>query len=413
MSKLQLSQALLDTDISSMSVTSGLTDEFSLVAEDLANLIDDTLLTSDASESGNQLIYNNPTYSGNAGDYNLQGKLIIVNDADGFPISSSSNISGAKINTGDGYITANGSQASAQKEDGSYNYTVNLKTLSYKGMDNTEWSISGSLTSTYSYNASTELENISYNTSFTSLSSSDAEGNSLSVTGNIKYDNTNEVLTGYFTAASLSIGDTKLTATGLKISFDDFINANVFSGALTDVLPLFLTGNDTVTVSSDDTPTDEIHGYTGNDKITGSDNDDQLFGDEGKDTLLGGQGKDLIVGGSGSDKLTGGLGADIFAFKTSDFISEKTNGDLVFNKSIDKINDFKADQGDVLDLTDLGQLETGYTELSEAKKDHAELFYIDGKIYYDIGGQMGQDYKPVVIITLTGNPILDTAQILQ
>ncbi len=62
----------------------------------------------------------------------------------------------------------------------------------------------------------------------------------------------------------------------------------------------------------------------------------------------GGKGNDILLGGTGKDSLIGGSGADTFVWKAGD-----TGSDV--------IKDFKASEGDRIDLRDLLQGETGST----------------------------------------------------
>ncbi|RON15409.1 large adhesive protein [Pseudomonas brassicacearum] len=93
---------------------------------------------------------------------------------------------------------------------------------------------------------------------------------------------------------------------------------------------------------------DTLLGGTGNDILFGSGGNDSLDGGKGNDILLGGSGNDTLMGGSGNDILIGGSGADTFVWKSGD-----TGNDV--------IKDFKASEGDRIDLRDLLQGETGST----------------------------------------------------
>ncbi|EMV9186202.1 type I secretion C-terminal target domain-containing protein, partial [Escherichia coli] len=78
----------------------------------------------------------------------------------------------------------------------------------------------------------------------------------------------------------------------------------------------------------------------GNDILYGQGGNDFLFGENGNDILFGGTGDDQLTGGKGDDILTGGAGADTFIWKAGD----------VGN---DTITDFKAGEGDRIDLSEL------------------------------------------------------------
>jgi Mg-chelatase subunit ChlD len=93
---------------------------------------------------------------------------------------------------------------------------------------------------------------------------------------------------------------------------------------------------------------DIIFGQGGDDKLYGGAGNDILLGGTGNDLLDGGDGNDLLLGGKGNDILTGGSGGDTFVWKAGD-----TGNDV--------IKDFKASEGDRIDLRDLLQGETGST----------------------------------------------------
>ncbi|WP_283182431.1 retention module-containing protein [Pseudomonas svalbardensis] len=93
---------------------------------------------------------------------------------------------------------------------------------------------------------------------------------------------------------------------------------------------------------------DSLLGGAGNDILFGQGGNDLLDGGKGNDILLGGSGNDSLMGGKGNDILIGGSGADTFVWKAGD-----TGSDV--------IKDFKASEGDRIDLRDLLQGETGST----------------------------------------------------
>ena len=93
---------------------------------------------------------------------------------------------------------------------------------------------------------------------------------------------------------------------------------------------------------------DSLLGGTGNDILFGQGGNDLLDAGKGNDILLGGSGNDSLMGGQGNDLLIGGSGGDTFVWKAGD-----TGSDV--------IKDFKASEGDRIDLHDLLQGETGST----------------------------------------------------
>ncbi|WP_171039343.1 retention module-containing protein [Pseudomonas nitroreducens] len=85
---------------------------------------------------------------------------------------------------------------------------------------------------------------------------------------------------------------------------------------------------------------DHLYGGDGNDILYGQGGNDFLFGENGNDILFGGTGDDQLTGGKGNDILTGGAGADTFIWKAGDIGN-------------DIITDFKAGEGDRIDISDL------------------------------------------------------------
>ncbi|WP_236175841.1 retention module-containing protein [Pseudomonas pseudonitroreducens] len=85
---------------------------------------------------------------------------------------------------------------------------------------------------------------------------------------------------------------------------------------------------------------DSLYGGDGNDILYGQGGNDFLFGENGNDILIGGTGDDQLTGGKGNDILTGGAGADTFIWRAGDIGN-------------DTITDFKAGEGDRIDISDL------------------------------------------------------------
>jgi Ca2+-binding RTX toxin-like protein len=399
MTTLILSQSLLEADLSAISSTSYLLDSMSKIDSDISGLLNQTsFFDSKPTQSGKTLTYNNPTFNGLLGEYTFAGALLVKYDNNNNFASSSSKFTGANVDTGDGHLVIKGTVSSVGSVN-NYNYSTKYSSFSYQGDDGTQWTLLGSVNSSYKSN----LSNYSYSANFTSFTQKDSAGNSLAYSGNMKYDINTADYIGYFTSMTLMIGNTKISSSGLQISYNDFKNTQL--STITDLLPSILLGNDTISLSAKDAPNlEEIHGYSGNDKITGSSNDERLYGDEGNDVINGGDGNDLISGGAGSDKLTGGKGSDVFSFNSEDFFSQNSSGDLVFNKSIDTITDFNLNESDTLIFSELGSL-AFYATLNEAKSDEATLFYVkgSGKIYLNTDST-GDKYTATPIITLTGNP---------
>ncbi len=121
-------------------------------------------------------------------------------------------------------------------------------------------------------------------------------------------------------------------------------------------------GNDTFDDHSPGAEIDLVDGAEGNDTIWTGGGDDILFGAEGNDKLYGEGGNDYLIGGAGDDILRGGSGADGFVFTSDDLGGS------------DIIRDFRAEQGDTLDLMDLlvddGSL---WTDGGTTSGDNSEL----------------------------------------
>ncbi|MDO6963240.1 calcium-binding protein [Rhizobium alvei] len=98
-------------------------------------------------------------------------------------------------------------------------------------------------------------------------------------------------------------------------------------------------GNDTINAGKGD---DTVYGGIGEDTIFGGNDNDMLLGRMGSDTISGGSGNDTIFGGRGKDILTGGKDADTFLFDDGGSFSQR-----------DTITDFRAKQGDLIDLSQI------------------------------------------------------------
>ncbi|MFZ3280997.1 LapA family giant adhesin [Pseudomonas sp.] len=171
------------------------------------------------------------------------------------------------------------------------------------------------------------------------------------------------------TEATLPGNDTVSGGDGNDILFGDLVSFNGIAGEGYQAMQAFVAQQTGVDVSK--VTTSNVHQYItehyqafdvsgahdgndtllgggGNDILFGSGGNDLLDGGKGNDILLGGTGNDTLIGGQGNDILIGGSGADTFVWKAGD-----TGNDV--------IKDFKAADGDRIDLRDLLQGETGST----------------------------------------------------
>ncbi|WP_244973002.1 immunoglobulin-like domain-containing protein, partial [Pseudomonas edaphica] len=171
------------------------------------------------------------------------------------------------------------------------------------------------------------------------------------------------------TEATLPGADTISGGDGNDILFGDLVSFSGITGEGYNALQAFVAQKTGVAVSA--VTTSNVHQYVtehyadfdvsgakdGNDTLLGGAGDDILFGQggndlldggKGNDILLGGTGNDTLIGGPGNDILIGGSGADTFVWKAGDFGN-------------DVIKDFKASEGDRIDLKDLLKGETDST----------------------------------------------------
>ena len=162
-------------------------------------------------------------------------------------------------------------------------------------------------------------------------------------------------------------------------------------------------GNDTVIgnggddVLYGDNGNDRLLGNGGNDILDGGSGDDMLYGNAGDDILRGGTGNDRLEGGSGKDILSGGTGADVFTFRGGDFTSNVA-------ASMDTITDFKASEGDILDVSPI-DAKSGTTA-------DDKFTFIGTQAFHKIAGELR--YAPdtdgiTVYGDTTGNGVADFA----
>ncbi|QQX59092.1 retention module-containing protein [Pseudomonas chlororaphis] len=185
---------------------------------------------------------------------------------------------------------------------------------------------------------------------------------------NIDPSNLANAILGH-TEATMPGADTVNGGNGNDILFGDLVSFNGIAGEGYQAMQAFVAQKTGVAASS--VTTSNVHQYitehytefdvsgahdgndtllggAGNDIIFGQGGNDLLDGGKGNDILLGGTGNDTLIGGAGNDILIGGSGADTFVWKAGD-----TGNDV--------IKDFKASEGDRIDLRDLLQGESAST----------------------------------------------------
>ncbi|CAN6135204.1 RTX calcium-binding nonapeptide repeat [Methylophilaceae bacterium] len=418
MATIKLSRTLLDTDLSNLLTPSQVLAVTDRIGEDFSLLISNESFTAVdpiISNGGKTYTYKNPVVDGYYGTLSMKGSAVIKYDAYGDPVSGSLNFNNLVYANDEGTLKVSATLTGSANSSGS-SYKITSTGINYEGSDGSKWSIKESESYSYKYNYNTDIESETYSSRITSLSSSDTAGNTINYSGNYTYNNTTDEYSGYMTSVTLTVGGTSLKITGLKVTYDELLDDGNYSfSTLNNILPEFLTGNDTITVSSTDSPNDAINGYAGNDKITGSNEDDYLIGDDGNDTLIGGAGGDVLwgyegndsldggvgfdelTGGLGSDKLKGGMGGDLFFFALDDY--DFSNLSKV---AVDTVTDFKIAEGDSIYLqgfeADIGIAANKAAGISE----EWQLFYdkSSGTVYYDAE----YDGPPVAIVKIIGIP---------
>jgi len=143
-------------------------------------------------------------------------------------------------------------------------------------------------------------------------------------------------------------------------------------------------GNDLLMGS---TGKDHLDGGIGDDHLWGGSGDDVLIGGAGDDTLEGEHGNDTLSGGTGNDILVGGKGEDTFIFEA--------------NGGVDRVDNFNADQGDVLDISAMLS-DVDPDDISAAIGDFIQFTTVgdDSVMSVDIDG-IGADhiFEDVAVIT--------------
>ncbi|GEM_PF-779490 len=145
---------------------------------------------------------------------------------------------------------------------------------------------------------------------------------------------------------------------------------------------------------------DLILGWTLNDTLRGNDGDDTLAGWSGNDTLYGGNGDDVLLGEAGSDILYGGAGADIFVVDGSD-------GGTVY----DRIMDFNAAEGDVIDLS---ALIDGFNTTTDDIADYVRVVNSGGKAMLQVNSDgAGGDWKNAILINNKASTAVNVEELFQ
>lgn len=212
------------------------------------------------------------------------------------------------------------------------------------------------------------------------------------ITGGDGTDTLVESADRFFTLTNTSL-ETKLLTTGNKVEFTDTLSgieqARLTGGA----------GANTINASAFTLGAVTLDGQAGNDILTG------------------GTGNDTLIGGAGNDSLTGGTGKDTFVFANTGITPFSTSG-----LGVDTIADFVL-ADDLLQLnvntfnklTYLGALKAAdfatVTTDADAATNAASIVYnsANGKLFYNQNGTAAGLGTGGQFATLTGNPLLTTA----
>lgn len=129
---------------------------------------------------------------------------------------------------------------------------------------------------------------------------------------------------------------------------------------------------------------DAIAGRGGDDNLSGDSGNDVIDGGLGDDFISGGAGNDLLIGGPGADILIGGEGADEHRYFS---ITERG----------DRIEGFNAEEGDVLNFSDLLGNDDGDSSVDDFIR--FEQVGDDIQVSVDVDGS-GSDAAFVTYVTL-------------
>ncbi|CAI8929414.1 serralysin [Pseudomonas sp. IT-P4] len=266
----------------------------------------------------------------------------------------------------------NGNGSSWSSKDFGYLHAQGDGTYEFSGRDgdgsSTDWDTTSNSTGSFALLSNlSNVEAIGLNNGVSLNDLKPYDSNQLPQTNIDPKDLANSII-GH-TEATMPGHDTVSGGEGNDILFGDLVSFNGIAGEGYQAMQAFVAQQSGVEVSK--VTTSNVHQYitehynafdlsgahdgndtllggAGNDILFGSGGNDNLDGGKGNDILLGGTGNDTLMGGQGSDILIGGTGGDTFVWKAGD-----TGNDV--------IKDFKASEGDRIDLRDLLQGETGST----------------------------------------------------
>ena len=112
--------------------------------------------------------------------------------------------------------------------------------------------------------------------------------------------------------------------------------------------------------------------------VIGSKFNDTLVGTDGHNELRGLQGNDVLRGDGGSDLLQGGSGADKFVY------TDVSDSRVGVGSGVDTISDFRADQGDKIDLSAIDANTGTAGDQAFALIGTAAFSHVAGQLRFDV-----------------------------
>jgi len=337
MANITISKSLLNKDLSGITSPNKLLDSYINTINNLKQVDGSSFSLISAAFKGNSAALKNPVVTLTDGLYALNGSAIFnfADKSQANLLSANFNFSGVSAVTENGKLQIN-AQIIGTLSQSKDSLGINVSTVSFLGNDGFKWSVVGISNYKHTINYVTSDVTESKVIKITSFSSTDLNGHSYTFTGKFDIGSTADSISGYMTQFDLKIGSTKISASGLKISYDALkeFNFTTFGNSL----DMLLVGNDVITLLSSDLPEDFVlNGMAGNDTLVGSFTDDVILGGQGNDVINGGTGNDRLYGGgiddslsSGSDTILGGDGDDfIFGGDGNDILNGGSDNDTI------------------------------------------------------------------------------------
>lgn len=414
MTKLIIDQALLDIDLSNQpEIDAVFFQKINTALNDIKQRLS-SFSTFDSqstiSKDQNTVTYLNPEFSTEFGEYKLSGTYKGTLNENS--LSYTSKYSQISIETDEGSYQLYGSVIASTDKSGQPTYNLALNKIIYSDLSDNVVNFSCDI----KYKGSGIIKDSSYTFKINNIETINQDID-IKYKTNISYVSSSDSFVGSISDINLVSASKNLSSVSTSIPINYSVTDNTSltetpfssdSADLNSFLPYLLYGNDTLYINQDDIIDFEVNAGAGNDIVYGNIYDDSINGGLGNDTINAGAGNDIINGGGGNDILLGGSGDDTFILDINDFISFNKYGTPYYTKSQVSILDFDS-RFDSIQFSGFSTNEpdslniSEYSNMLQAKANEAELFYLAGKIYYNIGNDITGHYKAIPIITLTGN----------